>query len=347
MRKFCIILSCIIIITGLLSITANAVSMPPIEDKPTGLTINFVVETDGKKVPVSGAYITICKVADLTCKNGAAHYTLLPEYKSLQKLRDGVDITFDGIGASESKELARKLSYLVKDASLTKKTDTTGKCQWEDMPKGMYLVREIGKSGIAAQYSTFEPYLMSLPLGYAYPHQEPYWQYDVESYPKSIIVREGTDTSPDTNSDTENTDLHSDSSDTNSENSDSGSDDPDTMADSTDTNSENSDSDSDDPDTMADSTDTNSDTETNTDTDTNTDTNTDTDTDIPPVNPDPPPDNIVNNFTSVINYYEEYIGKKVITGDIRNIALPSIIFIVSLFIVAAMMIWKKMDKHRK
>ena len=50
MRKFCIILSCIFIITGLLCITAYAVSMPPIEYKPTGLTINFVVETDGKKV---------------------------------------------------------------------------------------------------------------------------------------------------------------------------------------------------------------------------------------------------------------------------------------------------------
>jgi len=360
MRRFCLIAACtLVMMIGVLSVTVQAVSMPPIEDKQTNLTISFVVETHGEKIIISDALISVCKVADVQCNNGAARYTLLPEYSSLQKLRNGVDVTFDGINASESLELAKKLSELVNDTTLTKKTGADGQCKWQDLPHGMYLVREIGKEGVAAQYSTIEPYLISLPLGYDRSNEEPYWEYDVVSLPKSVIEHKSdsdstTDTINDeTDDDSNNTDstgtdsTGTDSTGTDSTGTDSTGTDS-TGTDSTGTDSTGTDSTGTDS-TESDSTGTDSTESDTTDTDTTGKETTETDIDSTPPSPSPDPDNtIITYITSyVTSNVEQITGKKVQTGVVRNILLPFIVLMMSLLIAAAMFVWKKKDENNK
>ena len=214
----------LLVIPWLLSAFAEtSYSMPDIEDKDLSLTIAFIAHNDGDNTPVSGAEFSVCKVADLSCTNGNAEYKLLPEYISLAKIVDGRDDTFNGITASESLNLAGGLVSKTKKYDRSAVTDKEGVCVFKDLEQGMYLVRETNKTGISAKYSTVEPYLISLPLGYATTTNGNYWQYDVLSEPKTVVRRlpdtdsentDSIDTNTDTDSEDTNTDTNTDSVDT-------------------------------------------------------------------------------------------------------------------------------------
>lgn len=203
-KYFLLLVAAIIIIMEPLSAFADQTySMPPIEDKEVELTIYFYVQHNGIEVPISDAEIAVYKTADISCEGGGAEYTLLPDYWSLRKMRDEKDVTFDGITATQSAELAEKLSQLTETFEQSAVTGADGKCTFFGLSQGMYLVREINAEGEAAKYDTIAPYLISLPLGIKSDDGN-YWKYDVLSEPKTKVKRNNdsdSDISSDSDSD--------------------------------------------------------------------------------------------------------------------------------------------------
>ena len=263
----------ILIIQGTVGAFAEiSFSMPKIEDKDLSLTILFQAHNNGVEEPISGATMSLFRVADISCENGNAVYELLPEYSSLAKLSDGKDVTFNGLSASESLKLAHALTAKAKKHDRTAVTDKNGKCIFKNLEKGMYLVRESSVEGEAKKYAVIDPFLLSVPLGYQ-TIKGNYWEYNILSEPKTVVKRLPDTDSVDTNT---NTNTDTDSVDTNT-NTDTDSVDNNTNTD-TDSVDNNTNTDTDSVDTNT-NTDTDSvDTNTNTDTD-SVDTNTNTDTD--------------------------------------------------------------------
>jgi len=186
------IISMLIIILPLAAAADESDRMPDIDNIKKSLTIDFYVQNNEKEVPISGAEISIYKVADLTCENGSAEYTLLSQYESLRKCADGRDVTFDGMTVSESTELSKKLAVLVTDAYAVGITDIAGEYTFKDLSQGMYLVIESNAYDEAAEYEIIAPYLVSVPLAVK-DNNGNYWKNDVISQPKTKIEAKSTD----------------------------------------------------------------------------------------------------------------------------------------------------------
>ena len=182
--------------------------MPEISDSDKSLTIHFYVQKTGVDVPIKGAEIGIYKIANLSCENGSANYTLLPEYNSVKKVKDGEDVTFNGISGTESEQLAYKINELVGQPDNANSTNYLGNCTFDGLSQGMYLVKEINAEGDAADYEFFSPYLLSVPLAVKNGESGNSWKYDVFSEPKTMIIVKDSDI--DSNTDTDS-DKHTDS----------------------------------------------------------------------------------------------------------------------------------------
>lgn len=83
-----------------------------------------------------------------------------------------------------SKELVHRFANEL--SIFTKTTDNTGKCVFDGLDRGIYLVWESGKEGTAAKYDYSVPFLVEIP-----DREEEPWNYDVNVYPKGskLIVK--------------------------------------------------------------------------------------------------------------------------------------------------------------
>ena len=168
-------------------VTASATEqcvMPEIVQQDKSLTVYYYIEKNGNETPIEGAKIEIYRVADLNCENGSAGYSLLPEYESLKKTRDGEDVTFEGLSGTESEKFSAELSKLVKNSYASAVTDSEGTAIFTSLPQGMYLVCETEATGEAKKYELFSPYIISVPLAVT-EKEGNYWKYDVLSEPKT------------------------------------------------------------------------------------------------------------------------------------------------------------------
>lgn len=161
--------------------------MPEIETAEKSLTIHFYVQKNGVEYPIEGAKIALYKVASLETENGSANYTVLSKYNAVQVVENEKDVTFDGISGTEAENLAKDLSDLVSEYDAVGETDENGNCTFERLEQGMYLFKEIERSGEALKYEAFAPCLISVP----YPIQSEsgnYWVYQVVSEPKTMVA---------------------------------------------------------------------------------------------------------------------------------------------------------------
>lgn len=163
------------VVTPVLAVEA----VPQPEDRPVSLTVSFVdSDTEkGTSTAISGATFEITKVADLNWHGGSPEYILSDAFVS-------TEVDFNGMTASESEEAAKKFSAMNVKALKAGITDSSGSAMFDNLDQGIYLVKEIAKKGVAAGYSTVEPYLVLAP-GYL----EGEWTYDVTSFPKTTPVK--------------------------------------------------------------------------------------------------------------------------------------------------------------
>ena len=158
------------------------------ENLNKSLTVYFYVEKLGVPTPIDGAEIGIYKIADLKTKNGSANYSVTETYSSLAKIKNDRDITFEGISFSESVELAKSFEEIAKKEQPLKTavTNSDGICRFDALEQGMYLVRELSKTGTAEKYQSFAAYMISVPFPESHDGLNE-WQYDVLSEPKTKI----------------------------------------------------------------------------------------------------------------------------------------------------------------
>lgn len=164
------------------------------ENLNKSLTVYFYVEKLGVPTPIDGAEIGIYKIADLETKNGSASYSVTESYSSLAKISKNRDITFEGISFSESVELAKSFEEIAKKEQPLKTavTNSDGICRFDALEQGMYLVRELSKTGTAEKYQSFAAYMISVPFPESHDGLNE-WQYDVLSEPKTKISSGGGD----------------------------------------------------------------------------------------------------------------------------------------------------------
>lgn len=148
------------------------------------LTLYFYVQLKGVDTPIEGAEMGIYRLSDLVTNGGSAEYPVLEAYASLRTMEDDKDVTFEGISVSESVLLADSFANAVSQPDQTAVTDKNGRCSFEGLEQGMYLVRQLSAKGQAQDYQFIAPYLISVPLAVNYTGENE-WQYEVLSEPKS------------------------------------------------------------------------------------------------------------------------------------------------------------------
>lgn len=156
---------------------ADTDSMPDLISSTGSLKV--VYQYSGESViNIDGAEIDVIQVADVTVSDGSVHYELLPEFES-------TGITLDGMSTEQSIEAASTLDSLAAKSvhqGSKKVTDSQGSVTFDNVPVGMYLVRQTGASGTAQNYEYFDPFLVMVP------EKDPgsaSWIYDVTTQPKS------------------------------------------------------------------------------------------------------------------------------------------------------------------
>ncbi len=158
MKKILKKISAVLMLTTMLStaLAGEAWVMPDLTEN-ANLIISYTY--DNEKVKLEGAEISIYKVADVSVYNGNVTYTM-DEYYGKQL---GEDFVLEEMTVASSKELALRLDTKDRKADAVVITDAEGKAVFSDIPYGIYLVKETGKTKKAAEYENFDNYLLSVP----------------------------------------------------------------------------------------------------------------------------------------------------------------------------------------
>ena len=134
-------------------------------------SILVAINYDGKAV--AGGELTIYRVGDIVEENGDYSFSLNDRFAPL-------GITTEKLLSSET---AKKLSdFIVKHGieGETKKIDTNGKVEFEELKPGLYLLTQ---KKAASGYQKLNPFLVSLPMGEA-----DGYSYHVDASPKISLM---------------------------------------------------------------------------------------------------------------------------------------------------------------
>lgn len=119
-------------------------------------TLTYTAEVQGKAI--GGAEITLYKVADIVHDSyGNETYASLEPYKEIMG-----DIQESSL-EEDAAYFAEKLSGAAENPYQKEVTDKTGTAYFYEVPDGIYLVKETGKSGTAESYKDFVPSVIRLP----------------------------------------------------------------------------------------------------------------------------------------------------------------------------------------
>ena len=155
--------------------------MDDLEDRLDTLTLEYIYD-DGN-VPIKGAKVAVYQISTLTVKDGDAKYTLIDSLKEKYS-----DVNFAGMSSTEIDELAEKLSKEDLTPVAEVETNEKGVAKFENLEHGFYLIKEQAKTGPAADYEYFKPFLLNLPFPSTTENMyEGHWIYDVEALPKTRI----------------------------------------------------------------------------------------------------------------------------------------------------------------
>ena len=180
MRKLSVLLMVLLIVLSNCAFADSLVSMPALDLSKTGsLTVVFNYTDDGIVTHLSGAEISIVRVADVGWQGGGVFYTVLPQY--LAKESKALDILL-GDNAVAKSNLAETFVSAVSSYEKKQITNGVGQVVFNDLSFGMYLVVETSKSGVAEKYESFKPFIVCVPLA-----SEGAWKYNVVSDPKTVV----------------------------------------------------------------------------------------------------------------------------------------------------------------
>ena len=149
---------------------------------PDSGTLSIIFEKEDSNIKIDGASVAVYKIADMEPVGNTAVYTMLKQYSSFATMKGSEDVTFNGMTASASNDLAKRMSTAVSGPAAKGVTDKNGMFKTGKLPAGMYLVGQTGKSGTAEKYKAFDPFLISVPL-----FEGGTWNADVVAQPKTSV----------------------------------------------------------------------------------------------------------------------------------------------------------------
>lgn len=172
-----------VIMTALMSTASFAGErdrVPDIDPSQSGsLTVRMIKGSEC----ISGAGIEIIQTAELATAGGAAVYTSVSDFDSL-------DIDYEGMKASDSLTAAARLDKAADKHGISgvrKTTDNKGEVLFTGLKPGIYLVRQFSRTGTADKYDLIRPYLVTVPEVVRSDTGNT-WKYDVLSLPKPGIT---------------------------------------------------------------------------------------------------------------------------------------------------------------
>ncbi len=185
MKKW-IHLACSLVLACCMGLGAFA-AQPDLETRTDSLTVKCSTSDGEEETLLSGIGLSVAKVADVTCEYGNVTYTLTEDYAE-------ANVSFEGISASESNAIAKKLAQIQDNKGYSgekKVTGADGVVSFSGLEHGMYLVRQVSSTGMAKDYTTYEPFLVMVPeVG------ENSWVYEVNVYPKTTVKKVEKPTPP-------------------------------------------------------------------------------------------------------------------------------------------------------
>lgn len=150
-------------------------------DRKATITLTYLAEDSNK--PISGAKVTVYKIANLTVHKGDAKYTLVDELKE-----DYPDLNFAGMSTEELDNLAAELAAKGLTAAGEAETGQDGKCKIENLEPGLYLINQTASIGAATDYENFKAFILNAP--WPETKDDVYvgtWLYDVDALPKTEL----------------------------------------------------------------------------------------------------------------------------------------------------------------
>ena len=135
--------------------SVRAEETAPDADASYPLTVTYTFTDLSRSDPVDGAEITVIQVASVSESGQTPVY--VPLFDETQN--------FQNMSAKESEEAAARLAEKTGTSASGFKTVTEadGSAVFHDLKPGIYLVTETGKTGTAASYETFRPFLIPVP----------------------------------------------------------------------------------------------------------------------------------------------------------------------------------------
>ena len=143
----------------------------------SSLTIDFRIEDQGVATVISGAEFTIYRAGEYDEKT--------------RGFSSRYGIRVEELDTSGNRSLAEELLEKV-SGGISKKTGADGKAVFRGLEPGIYVVSQTGRSGAAREYNKVDPYIITIP---AMVNGE--LTYDVESLPKTDIVKSAQRAEPD------------------------------------------------------------------------------------------------------------------------------------------------------
>lgn len=136
-------------------------------------TIDITLTEKEDNIKVSGAEITIYKVADATEENHNLVFEYSDEFKDCNVALNNL----------ESKTLTTDITKCLNENTkgITQKTDEDGKVSFKDLDLGLYLVKQTNK---VKGFMQISPYLVTIPKTI---NNE--WSYNITSKPKTEITK--------------------------------------------------------------------------------------------------------------------------------------------------------------
>ena len=173
---------------GIITASAETKTLPKEnEELSNRLTIHFYVQINGVDTPLPGAEIGIYQAASLRFdEKGNACYELLSPFKSLAVIREGREVTFDGVTGTDADRLVEKIESFSAKPEQTAVTNENGDAGFYGLKDGIYVVKELSASGPSDEYELFAPYYIAVPYGTLGEHGYE-WEQDVFSDPKTVI----------------------------------------------------------------------------------------------------------------------------------------------------------------
>lgn len=141
------------------------------------LTLNAEDVVKKKNTEIEGATFELWKVADVEYdkEKDYAKFDLVEEFKNTK-------IELENMNASESMKAAKKFSEVAKKSVAKGITDKKGVVKFTNLKPGMYLLKQIKSEGVAKDFTSVEPFLVSVPT-----YTDGSWQLDVNAKPKTDI----------------------------------------------------------------------------------------------------------------------------------------------------------------